>query len=138
MAAAAVAGKSLLQWSRDFSVAEGVGGRPGFNPHDQLQWSRDFSVAEGAWQTFSRDPFGRFNGAATLVSRKVLGLITAYEVFAQLQWSRDFSVAEGAKCPAHWPARGLLQWSRDFSVAEGGKGVPRPADRNPASMEPRL
>ena len=40
--------KKMLQWSRDFSVAEGVATVARIGAYDVLQWSRDFSVAEGS------------------------------------------------------------------------------------------
>ena len=62
---------SPLQWGRDFSVAEGCEALGPDNGANQLQWGRDFSVAEGPCTCLDPNTAARFNGAATLVSRKV-------------------------------------------------------------------
>ncbi len=61
-----------LQWGRDSSVAE-ITLMVEPNPIElmPLQWGRDSSVAEMAWLPYrASPPSWRFNGAATLQSRK--------------------------------------------------------------------
>ena len=62
----------------------------------------------------------RFNGAATVQSRK--GRESAWELFigALLQWGRDCSVAERSLGPITRLGSHALQWGRDCSVAESG------------------
>ena len=63
-------GKEVLQWSRNFRVAERGGIRPGKQGKAGLQWSRNFRVAE-------RGELGVGGGDQR-----------------GLQWSRNFRVAE--------------------------------------------
>ena len=85
----------LLQWGRDFNVAES--GTPATWPSggSPLQWGRDFNVAE-RWRrqaSTMRDGPG-FNGAATLTSRRVRHVDDQVTTGTMLQWGRDFNVAE--------------------------------------------
>ncbi len=110
-----------------------------------LQWGRDDGVAEDAsWREPSWSAHRRFNGAATMGSRKTPSALDASRRPADaLQWGRDDGVAEDAyRDPRRWlavaasmgprrwgrgrrrvvriardpPAR--LQWGRDDGVAE--------------------
>ena len=115
-----LSGASKLQWGRDSSVAEIRLGRPPCHAPSVLQWGRDSSVAEISRMLFGRQPMRwRFNGAATLQSRKLCFGSIPKLAAALLQWGRDSSVAEmrldsGVDDPK--PER--LQWGRDSSVAE--------------------
>ena len=107
------------------------------SPAFLLQWGRDFSVAEGRIPTPSRVRPCCFNGAATLVSRKDgaafggLGLWRRFNGAATLVSRKDRKIG-GPK------GSGRLQWGRDFSVAEGVDGDLCMARREGASMGPRL
>ena len=63
--------RAQLQWGRDFSVAEGSSSVCFSLRTVTLQWGRDFSVAEGGAIVGPGSASASFNGAATLVSRKV-------------------------------------------------------------------
>ena len=86
-----------------------------------LQWSRNFSVADcSANELLRRKVHGRFNGAATFQLRIAnIFFVIDYDVFPWLQWSRNFSVADW-RLNSHlwWNRNLLLQWSRNFSVAD--------------------
>ena len=80
-----------------------------------LQWSRDHSVAETSHPGVVRNrPFRRFNGAATIQSRRRCqqghGL--------RFNGAAKMSVAETARRTATSFRITWLQWSRDHSVAE--------------------
>ena len=72
-----------LQWGRDFSVAEGAASLPPNAAHVALQWGRDFSVAEGGCAPGAPPCTRRFNGAATLVSRKAAAAACAWPATAR-------------------------------------------------------
>ena len=103
----------LLQWGRDFSVAEGKVSSFGRLLTSELQWGRDFSVAEGA-------------EARAVESLQIT-----------LQWGRDFSVAEGCLSNPPRPSGIRLQWGRNLTVAEGRTSGPS-RGQAPASMGPQL
>jgi len=60
-----------LQWSRDDDVAESDRLPAAWPTLPALQWSRDDDVAEREVHRYQkRDDYLRFNGAATMMSRK--------------------------------------------------------------------
>ncbi len=110
----------VLQWGRDSSVAEMTTRKDGVSADGKASMGpRLFSRGNCHSGTHRRFPDTRFNGAATLQSRKwSLGkVLRSYtdECFngaATLQ-SRKWPPREGAPSKA-----GKLQWGRDSSVAE--------------------
>ena len=153
----------LLQWSRNFSVADCVPQIGSIWGGDELQWSRNFSVADcgkypttttpSGWasmepQLFScglnklarggRTPNSRFNGAATFQLRIACPKLVQSGVAMSFNGAATFQlrIVENIQQQQH-QADGL-QWSRNFSVADWTNwrevvGLPIPA-----SMEPQL
>ena len=97
--AVGLGGGPRLQWGRDFLVAEMLTQGLFHCVYSVLQWGRDFSVAEitVTWKKWPRSL--RFNGAATFQSRKYSLRRYDYRVWVKLQWGRDFSVAEIPAAP---------------------------------------
>ncbi len=128
----------MLQWGRDEGVAEDLAAADAEATRSWLQWGRDEGVAEDG---ISFNPgnliLGCFNGAATRVSRKTIGLIVERSTRHPLQWGRDEGVAEDRTNPSRVRTPLKLQWGRDEGVAEdsdssgGGTFIPS------ASMGPR-
>ena len=112
---------SLLQWGRNFAVAE-TWRSTARTPLTRLmlQWGRNFAVAETIQKLEHRSKYGdRFNGAATLQLRKLASGGACGRLSDWLQWGRNFAVAETPlrRVTLH-AAIGLLQWGRNFAVAE--------------------
>ena len=122
-----VDGRSGLQWGRDSSVAEMLRRTPGNVPY------RGASMGPRLFSRGNRDQrpgrlrgYGRFNGAATLQSRKCSTLVVVTRKMQGLQWGRDSSVAEIWEGAIATFRLGQLQWGRDSSVAEisGSNALP--------------
>ncbi len=127
-----------LQWGRDDGVAEDAGVRR--HPMDRrwsLQWGRDDGVAEDPDRLPSGRATIRFNGAATMGSRKT-----------DHSRSRDAADARASMGPRRWgrgrrsgPAmtgdRRQLQWGRDDGVAEDPCEYCDVRPSSSASMGPR-
>ena len=99
--------KSLLQWGRNFIVAETIHITYHILGMSELQWGRNFIVAE----TTSRCPtcssaWTRFNGAATLSLRKHCVWWSERRKSPRLQWGRNFIVAETIPYVASVPPGG--------------------------------
>ena len=109
----------MLQWGRDFNVAESRPFRRGTTYTDRLQWGRDFNVAERRYAHANHGvPEICFNGAATLTSRRAVSSSASLNMLPRLQWGRDFNVAERTLAAYATIAASKLQWGRDFNVAE--------------------
>ena len=85
---------TALQWGRDSSVAEIRCRSDGDRRGGLLQWGRDSSVAEITCPRRMKGNQMRFNGAATLQSRKLIIIDDPDTEQTVLQWGRDSSVAE--------------------------------------------
>ncbi len=93
----------LLQWGRVVADAEGPRARArAAASHRSLQWGRVVADAEGEVAQPSRRLGGRFNGAASLPTRKAKQ-IDALDNTDRLQWGRVVADAEGAT-PTSAPA----------------------------------
>ena len=116
-----------LQWGRDVIVAEIGATVPSDPDTKELQWGRDVIVAEirrCRWRVALAE--ARFNGAATLSSRKSKRKPRKPLPPKPLQWGRDVIVAEIAERPASKRRNRRLQWGRDVIVAE----IPRTRNRS--------
>ena len=84
-----------LQWGRNFIVAEIANPTVMTPTQMSLQWGRNFIVAEICQRCpdSDRNPHC-FNGAATLSLRKLGALSNAQGLEMVLQWGRNFIVAE--------------------------------------------
>ena len=60
----------MLQWGRNFTVAERQRLKADKTPIGMLQWDRNFTVAERTWTDCGTSLVPGFNGAATLQLRK--------------------------------------------------------------------
>ena len=88
---------SLLQWGRNFIVAESRCRAAGHSVPSRLQWGRNFIVAESASRRIARSISHRsFNGAATSSLRKGPFTATPMLLAVLLQWGRNFIVAESS------------------------------------------
>ena len=114
-----------LQWGRNFIVAEIPQEHILGNPSGLLQWGRNFIVAEmdvAPWRVSGRRTC--FNGAATLSLRKCEPLPADLSTLARLQWGRNFIVAEMCVWTCAKVSILSLQWGRNFIVAEMSSAYP--------------
>ena len=85
----------LLQWGRNFIVAEMRRVAATITFQEMLQWGRNFIVAEMQITAMPASHISRcFNGAATLSLRKSITGEYGHALAAELQWGRNFIVAE--------------------------------------------
>ena len=112
----------MLQWGRNFIVAETTNSRAYGQTSSVLQWGRNFIVAETSLLSCSISArYACFNGAATLSLRKRRYSTNGCSVFYTLQWGRNFIVAETKDARHRISSYHQLQWGRNFIVAETGR-----------------
>ena len=109
----------VLQWGRNFIVAEILRAFQALFDMEELQWGRNFIVAEILrGQDLHLYQPSCFNGAATLSLQKLPDHRYACILFRSLQWGRNFIVAEMVQDTIDTNSITLLQWGRNFIVAE--------------------
>ena len=84
----------MLQWGRDFSVAEMPTSCVARSAFNVLQWGRDFSVAEIFMVVESYANSLIASMGPRLFSRGNTATSDSNGLLSMLQWGRDFSVAE--------------------------------------------
>ena len=90
--------KTLLQWGRDLSVAEGTIARiSGGLSRGASMGPRPFGCGRPLPHRTRSTRRCRFNGAATFRSRKVQTKKDLKRELLELQWGRDLSVAESRR-----------------------------------------
>ena len=123
----------MLQWGRNFIVAETVlaGLRP--KRSAKLQWGRNFIVAETpCTSTTGRTASTRFNGAATLSLRKPVQQHQEQRIHHPASMGPQlYRCGNGGLCRGYHTVCTQLQWGRNFIVAETYAGtVTRPMTEN--------
>ena len=129
----------MLQWGRDFNVAESRPFRRGTTYTDRLQWGRDFNVAERRYAHANHGvPEICFNGAATLTSRRAVSSSASLNMLPRLQWGRDFNVAESGAQSAQSGAQSAR--FNGAATLTSRRVAPHPCGTalHVASMGPRL
>ena len=130
---------TLLQWGRNFIVAEIL---PYFTRSKfvwALQWGRNFIVAE-IWQCRHHQWFRcrSFNGAATLSLRKYVKEYTFKPSSIGFNGAATLSLRKCAGQAIRPTGGCTLQWGRNFIVAEIGERCQGPGSCRTASMGPQL
>uniref|UniRef100_E6Q6S1 Uncharacterized protein n=1 Tax=mine drainage metagenome TaxID=410659 RepID=E6Q6S1_9ZZZZ len=112
-----VAKGTVLQWGRDVIVAEIGGVHPGAPVLPKLQWGRDVIVAEIRQLSAPLRALSRFNGAATLSSRKSADTISHRQKRGASMGPRRYRRGNtDSRSRPH--VQLALQWGRDVIVAE--------------------
>ena len=128
----------MLQWGRNFAVAETSAKHSKLCMEYRLQWGRNFAVAETRQKLLTETIKYKASMGPQLCS---CGNLLVREIDSrgvQLQWGRNFAVAETANESRCGVVPYSLQWGRNFAVAETLQKVVDRRLGDAASMGPQL
>ena len=137
----------VLQWGRNFAVAETHSRGVRRRMPSSLQWGRNFAVAETAPPRQVAPPRQAASMGPQLCScgnlpperatdrrspalqwgrnfavAETLSFLLFLALFLPLQWGRNFAVAETSEMVKALSGLMMLQWGRNFAVAETRQG----------------
>ena len=130
---------SMLQWGRNFIVAETWPKERPFWNTDKLQWGRNFIVAETCVCGALFECKHRLQWGRNFIVAETRRVLAKEGVDILLQWGRNFIVAETvSQTGGKTSIMTMLQWGRNFIVAETGAVQLVEPLVGPASMGPQL